>query len=144
MARDRRVSGPKPSSVVIRKRMESTKRRDTGPELRLRRILHKRGFRYRVDISPVAGLRSRADLVFVRARLAVFIDGCFWHGCPEHATWPKANAAWWRTKLEANRARDRRATEQLEAAGWSVARFWEHESPETVANTIENRLRPKT
>ncbi|MFJ4718943.1 MULTISPECIES: very short patch repair endonuclease [Streptomyces] len=107
--------------------------KDTAVELAVRRLLHAAGLRYRVEY-PVPGLpRRRIDVAFPRAKVAVLIDGCFWHGCPQHATRPKANADWWRAKLERNMARDRETTEHLVAAGWAVLRFWEHEAPEDVA-----------
>ncbi|MGY6023146.1 very short patch repair endonuclease [Streptomyces spinosirectus] len=111
-------------------------RRDTAPEVAVRRLLHASGLRYRVNV-PVPGARRRTiDIVFGKIKLAIFMDGCFWHGCPQHATQPKANAEWWRTKLDKNIARDRETTDQLRAAGWTVLRFWEHESPEEVARQI--------
>lgn len=120
--------------------MERQGRRDTKPELAVRRAVHARGLRYRVDRSPVAGVRSRADLVFGPTRVAVYVDGCYWHGCPIHATIPKSNREWWEQKLAANAARDKRATEALEDAGWLVLRFWEHEDPEEVAAAIETAV----
>jgi DNA mismatch endonuclease (patch repair protein) len=120
--------------------METTKQRDTGPELALRALLHRRGYRYRVDVAPLPGIRARADLVFVRLQVAVFVDGCFWHGCPTHGTWPKANADWWRAKIEANRARDRRVDEALRSAGWSVLRVWEHDSADAAADRVVAEL----
>jgi DNA mismatch endonuclease (patch repair protein) len=125
---------PRPSSERIRLRMKRTLRRDTGPELALRSLLHRQGFRFLVDTRPLAGLRTRADLVFRRAKVAVFIDGCFWHGCPAHGSWPKHNARWWRVKILANKQRDDRATALLRQAGWKVVRIWEHE-PVTRAAT---------
>jgi DNA mismatch endonuclease (patch repair protein) len=86
--------------------MQATRGRDTAPELALRRELHRRGLRYRVDMPVIPGLRRRADVVFPRARVAVFVDGCFWHGCPQHATFAKSNAAFWAAKIAANKARD--------------------------------------
>ncbi|MEU8847799.1 very short patch repair endonuclease [Streptomyces sp. NPDC048564] len=107
--------------------------KDTGAELAVRRLLHAAGLRYRVEF-PVPGMaRRRIDVAFPRAKVAVLIDGCFWHGCPEHATQPKSNADWWRQKLDRNMARDRETTEHLIAEGWTVLRFWEHEAPEEVA-----------
>src|SRR5438105_437916 len=103
-----RARTPPASSPAARATMQANRRRDTGPELALRRELHRRGLRFRVDHPPVSGLQCRADMVFTRARVAVFVDGCFWHGCPEHGTLPRANGEWWRAKLEANAARDRR------------------------------------
>lgn len=121
--------------------MRSTRQRDTGAELAIRSAAHQLGLRYFVDRRPMPELRTRADLVFPRQRIAVFIDGCFWHGCPEHGTVPRANAEWWITKLEANRARDARATEALEDAGWTVIRIWEHEDPELAAQQITAEVR---
>lgn len=110
--------------------------RDTAPEIAVRKLLHAAGLRYRVNV-PVPGMGRRTiDIVFGSAKVAVFLDGCFWHGCPQHATQPKSNADWWRTKLDKNIARDRETTEHLEAQGWTVLRFWEHESPETVAQAV--------
>ncbi|MFF7054755.1 very short patch repair endonuclease [Streptomyces griseorubiginosus] len=107
--------------------------KNTGAELAVRRLLHAAGLRYRVEY-PVPGMaRRRIDVAFPGAKLAILIDGCFWHGCPEHATHPKANAEWWRNKLDRNMARDRETTEHLVAEGWTVLRFWEHEAPEAVA-----------
>jgi DNA mismatch endonuclease (patch repair protein) len=97
------------------------------PELEIRSALHRLGLRYSIDAPVVAGLRRRADLVFRTRRVAVFVDGCFWHACPEHATFPKANALWWRAKLAANRVRDLDTDRRLADAGWKVVRVWEHE-----------------
>lgn len=107
------------------------------PELALRRAVWKRGLRYRVDVSPIRGARRRADLVFTRAKVAVYVDGCFWHRCPEHATTPKANRQWWISKLDANVARDRDTDRRLDEAGWVVLRIWEHQDPEESAMLIE-------
>jgi DNA mismatch endonuclease (patch repair protein) len=123
----------KPSSPGVSARMRRQASKDTGAELAVRRLLHAAGMRYRVEY-PVPGMaRRRMDIAFTRAKIAVLIDGCFWHGCPEHATQPKANADWWREKLDRNMARDRETTEHLRAAGWTVLRFWEHEDPKDVA-----------
>src|SRR4051794_37054043 len=121
------MAGPRPLNAVIHRRMGATRRRDTPPELRLRSALHRAGLRFRVDVAPIAGMRSRADVVFARARVAIFVNGCFWHGCPLHATWPRNNAQWWRAKIEANQARDTRVDDALRASGWAVIRVWEHE-----------------
>ncbi|MFD4542513.1 very short patch repair endonuclease [Streptomyces bauhiniae] len=113
--------------------MSRQARKDTSAELAVRRLLHAAGMRYRVEY-PVPGMaRRRIDVAFTRAKVAVLIDGCFWHGCPEHATQPKANAEWWRAKLARNMARDLETTAHLTAHGWAVLRFWEHEAPEEVA-----------
>lgn len=121
--------------------MRLVKRRDTLPELALRRGLHKLGYRYRVDRSPDGG-RRRADLIFGRHRVAVFVDGCFWHGCPEHGTWPKANAKWWRMKIRANIKRDRETDKRLAAAGWTVVRVWEHETAEGAVSQVIATMSP--
>jgi DNA mismatch endonuclease (patch repair protein) len=115
--------------------------KDTGAELAVRRLLHAAGLRYRVEY-PVPGMtRRRIDVAFTRPKVAVLIDGCFWHGCPQHSTHPKANAEWWRTKLDRNMARDRETTEHLIAAGWTVLRFWEHEDPKDVAERVMRAVR---
>ncbi|NGO77253.1 very short patch repair endonuclease [Streptomyces sp. YC504] len=110
--------------------------RDTGPEIAVRRLLHSNGFRYRVHYPVPGAPRRKIDIAFVGPRIAIFLDGCFWHGCPQHATSPKANAEWWQNKLDRNMARDRETGELLEASGWTVLRFWEHEEPESVAQVI--------
>ncbi|SJM61577.1 Very-short-patch mismatch repair endonuclease (G-T specific) [Actinomycetales bacterium JB111] len=116
--------------------MSRAARRDTAPELALRRLLHSAGLRYRVNY-PVPGNRRRTiDIAFIRARLAVFIDGCFWHSCPEHGTSPAANSHWWETKLSTNSERDRDTDRLLEDAGWEVLRIWEHEAAETAAAQV--------
>ncbi len=121
--------------------MKRVRREDTDPEMAIRRILFGRGLRYRKNRRPTADLRTRADLVFLKERVAVYVDGCFWHGCPQHATWPKTNAEFWRSKLEANVARDRRVDAALREAGWAVVRVWEHEAPEEAADRIEATVR---
>lgn len=120
-----------------RKSMRANRGRDTSPELRVRSILHRRGLRYRVSARPEPRLRRTADLVFGGSRVAVFIDGCFWHGCPEHATRPVRNADWWANKLDRTVERDLETTEALQLAGWQVLRFWEHEPAEEVADAIQ-------
>lgn len=125
--------------------MQRQKRAGTKPELAVRRLLHARGLRYRVDFKlPVSGLRRRCDIAFTRLRLAVYIDGCFWHRCPKHATTPKANREWWAAKLSANVERDRDTDKRLTEAGWTVVRAWEHEDPAEVADRVVARLRELT
>lgn len=131
--------------------MLANKRRDTSIELAVRRELHSRGLRHRVDFAPVPGLRRRADVVFTRARVAVFIDGCFWHGCPIRGTAPKRNAGYWGPKPAANVARDRDTDRRLTDAGWFVMRVWEHEGVSDASDRIEvavrgaiSRTRPRT
>jgi DNA mismatch endonuclease, patch repair protein len=120
--------------------MQRQRRRDTGPELLIRQLLHARGLRYRVAW-PIPGLRRRTvDIAFTRARLAVFIDGCFWHGCPQHGTLPKANADWWSDKLTANRERDLTTANHLLALDWAVMRIWEHEDAGYSADRIARQL----
>src|SRR6266851_3436268 len=109
-ATPKRMDRPSASSPSVRQRMQATGRRDTPPELEIRSLLHRRGYRFRVDVSPVSSSRSRADIVFSGLKVAVYIDGCFWHGCPVHGTWPKSSSDWWRKKIEANRDRDARAS----------------------------------
>jgi len=121
--------------------MSKIGRRDTLPELAIRSELHRRGLRFRVDRPPVPGVRSRADVVFGPARVAVYIDGCFWHSCPEHGTRPKANAEWWEQKLRRNRERDAETDRILREHGWEVVRIWEHEDPSEAAERLEDILR---
>lgn len=132
---------PWASSSEVRKRMQGNRGRDTLPELRLRRLLHRRGLRYLVDTAPVAGVRRRADVVFRGARIAVFVDGCFWHGCEEHLRPAKTNAGYWRAKVEANQRRDRDTDSKLREAGWTPLRVWEHEDVAEAAHRIEKALK---
>jgi DNA mismatch endonuclease (patch repair protein) len=120
--------------------MRANRGRDTGPELAVRRALHARGLRYRVDHPLPFDRRRRADIAFTRVKVAVFIDGCFWHGCPEHGTTPRTNSAFWSAKIARNRARDADTTGRLEAAGWSVLRFWEHDDPDRCAELIARMI----
>jgi DNA mismatch endonuclease, patch repair protein len=132
---------PVASSPAIRARMQTTRQRDTPIEVALRRELHRRGLRFYVDREPLRGWRRRADIVFPGVQIAVFVDGCFWHACPEHGTWPKSNADWWREKIEANVRRDRDTDSQLVQAGWLSIRVWGHEDPIEAASRIEDRVR---
>ena len=117
-------------------RMSRQRRRDTEPEMLLRRELHRRGLRYRVDAKLPGMPRRRADVLFPRRQVAVFIDGCFWHACPVHGRQPKANPAYWGPKLQANVERDERVTAALRAGGWEVLRFWEHQDPAEVCTQV--------
>ncbi|WP_348614025.1 very short patch repair endonuclease [Kocuria rhizophila] len=121
--------------------MSRQRHRDTAPEVRLRQVLFARGFRYRVDAQLPVMPRRRADILFPRQRLAIFVDGCFWHSCPLHGTVPRTNNAWWATKLASNVARDRETDRRLFEAGWTVLRFWEHEDPVAAADLIEQFIR---
>jgi len=135
---------PKASSAEALRRMKATRRRDTAAELAIRRALYSRGLRYRVDREVLRGVRRRADIVFVGAKVAVFVDGCFWHCCPIHRTYPKANASWWATKLQANRQRDIDTNGKLRKAGWLVVRVWEHEAPAAAAARITRKVGART
>ncbi|MEU7433710.1 very short patch repair endonuclease [Streptomyces sioyaensis] len=129
------------SSPGTRRSMQSNKARDTRPELALRRAVHAMGLRYRVSERPIPSVRRTADLVFTRARVAVFMDGCFWHVCPEHFTVSKTNPDYWASKAEKNRARDRQTDRLLEEAGWAVLRVWEHEDPVEAAARVRELCR---
>jgi DNA mismatch endonuclease, patch repair protein len=121
--------------------MSAQRRQDTGPELAVRRALHASGLRYRVHVAPLAGLRRQADVVFTRARVAVFVDGCFWHGCPEHGRRQhRVNGWYWPEKIERNRRRDADTDARLAAAGWTVVRVWEHERPEAAAARVREAV----
>lgn len=116
--------------------MLANRSRDTKPELVLRSILHAAGLRYRVDRSPLKGVRRRADIVFGPTKVAVFVDGCFWHGCPEHYRLPKTNAEYWGAKISGNKERDQNTDTLLVSAGWLVLRFWEHEPASDCARVV--------
>lgn len=120
--------------------MKSQRRRDTAPEKALRSELWRRGLRFRVD-HKVVDPRRRVDIVFTGAKVAVFVDGCFWHGCPIHATSPKANREWWKAKLAGNVERDRTTDDALASAGWLVIRIWEHEPVRAAADRVEATVR---
>lgn len=125
--------------------MRANRRRDTGPERALRSELHRRGYRFRVD-HPIraAGRLVRADIVFTKSRVAVFVDGCFWHSCPEHGTMPKANRNYWQPKLTNNAKRDVLVTDALRDTGWQVVRLWAHVSPADGANAIKALLKARS
>ncbi|MFB7797628.1 very short patch repair endonuclease [Isoptericola sp. NPDC056134] len=127
---------PGASSPDVSRRMSVARRRDTKPEVDVRRILHARGMRYRVAYPVPGRTRRTIDIAFTGTKIAVFLDGCFWHGCPEHGTIPTANRAWWVAKLTANAARDHDTTALLESQGWLVLRFWEHQGADSVADTV--------
>lgn len=131
------------SSEGVRKSMQSNKGRDTKPELALRRAVHALGLRYRVSIRPLPKVRRTADLVFTRAKVAVFLDGCFWHGCPEHHTKAVTNAEYWAEKVRRNRERDAETDRLLNEAGWHVIRVWEHEDVNQAALRIADEVRSR-
>ena len=122
--------------------MSRQRTRDTAPEIALRSELHRRGLRFRVHVRPLAGLRREADIVFPRAKVAVFVDGCFWHGCPQHRTHPSRNAAFWFDKIEMNRVRDIETGQLLREAGWRSVRVWEHEPAGEAADRVEALVAP--
>jgi DNA mismatch endonuclease (patch repair protein) len=121
--------------------MQGNRSRDTVPELSVRKLLHAAGFRYRVAARPLPAVRRTADILFTRSKVAVFIDGCYWHGCPAHYVEPKSNVEYWRPKIARNAERDIETTKQLEEAGWIVLRYWSHELSSTVAESIADRVR---
>lgn len=127
---------PPASSANVRSVMQGNRKRDTRPEVEVRKAVHRLGLRYRVSRRPLPDQRFTADLVFAAARVAVFVDGCFWHGCSEHFTPPRTNASYWGPKIARNQARDAAAMMALQEAGWVGLRIWEHEPPEQAARRI--------
>lgn len=138
-----RIIKPPPSSDAALKRMKAAKPRDTAPEKALRSLLHKKGLRFRVDEKPIKELNRKADIVFRSAKIAVFVDGCFWHGCLLHGTQAKANAEFWENKIRQNKERDEDTNKRLNKAGWKVVRVWEHEEPEKISNKIYRIVRQR-
>lgn len=132
---------PSASSPDVRRVMQGNRKRDTRPELAVRKAAHRLGLRYRVACRPLPGQRFTADLVFPSARVAVFVDGCFWHGCPEHFSSPRTNASYWGPKIARNQARDAAAMAALRGAGWVGLRIWEHEAPDLAADRIAKAVR---
>ena len=135
------MSRVSPSSHEASLRMARVRQKGTDAELLLRKALHSKGLRYRLHVPLLTRPRRVADIVFSSVRVAVFVDGCFWHGCPEHASWPKSNAQFWREKIETNRARDADTDRRLRASGWRVVRVWSHESAGDAADRIEDIVR---
>ncbi|GAA4834974.1 very short patch repair endonuclease [Garicola koreensis] len=122
--------------------MRANRSRDTRPELLVRRELHRRGRRFRVNLRPLADDRRRTvDIAFTRLKLVVHIDGCFWHGCPDHFVPPKTNPEYWKQKIARNQQRDLDTDQRLRSAGWTVLRFWEHEAPMSVVEGVEAQIR---
>lgn len=145
MTRVRRLTvttdSPEPLNEATRRKLSAQSSRDTKPELLLRRELHSRGLRYRVDESPLGEMpRRRADIVFGPSRVAVFVDGCFWHLCPQHGRVPKNNREWWERKLNRNVRRDLDTTARLQDAGWLVLRFWEHDDVQDAADQVQTAV----
>lgn len=125
-----------PPSPDTSRRMAKVRQKGTDAEVVLRKEMYRIGLRYRIDYEVLRKPRRVADIVFPGRKIAIFVDGCFWHGCPEHATWPKRNAEFWQQKIRANQMRDVDTNERLRAAGWTVLRFWSHESPTEAARTV--------
>jgi DNA mismatch endonuclease (patch repair protein) len=136
-----RTDTPLPSSEEASRRMKAVRQRDTDIEVALRSEVHRLGLRFRINQPPLPGIRRRADLVFRSCRVAVYVDGCFWHMCPLHASWPKSNADWWRKKIEDNQRRDLDTDSCLHAAGWTVIRVWGHEDPAEAAARVADAVR---
>ena len=121
--------------------MQGNRKTGTRPEVEIRRRLHRRGFRFRKNKRlEINGFAVTPDIVFPRQQLAVFVDGCFWHGCPDHFRLPRTNASYWDAKIKRNMARDRRVTEGLASGGWQVLRVWEHADPDDAAGRIGRHL----
>jgi DNA mismatch endonuclease, patch repair protein len=140
MAASTRAAPSTPEATI---RMKRVRQKHTSAELALRRELHALGLRYRIQVAVLTSPRRVADVAFVGPRVAVFVDGCFWHGCPEHATWPKQNAEFWRAKILANQARDRDTVARLRADGWKAMRVWAHETPTEAALRIAKVVRKR-
>jgi DNA mismatch endonuclease, patch repair protein len=138
MAASERVA---PSSVEASIRMQRVRQKNTSAESALRRELHALGLRYRIQVPVLTKPRRVADVTFIGLRVAVFVDGCFWHGCPKHASWPKQNAEFWRAKILANQERDRDTDTRLLADGWLVVRVWSHETPCDAASRVADIVR---
>lgn len=135
------MSRIQPSSAEASRRMAKVRQKGTSAEMALRRELYRRGLRYRVDYEVLKKPHRVADVAFPGLKIAIFVDGCFWHGCPVHASWPKQNAEFWRKKIEANRQRDNDTNERLSRMGWKVLRFWQHESPAESAASVARAIR---
>ncbi|MFD6915363.1 very short patch repair endonuclease [Streptomyces virginiae] len=136
--------GSTASTPAVRASMKGNRGRDTKPEKVLRSLLFKEGLRYRVNAPPVQGLRRSADVLFPKARVAVFVDGCFWHVCPEHHRPATKNKEFWTEKFAENQRRDAETNRILEEAGWTVIRAWEHEAPDKVARRVISAVRCAT
>ncbi|WP_207497624.1 very short patch repair endonuclease [Limimaricola pyoseonensis] len=137
------MANANPSSPEASRRMARVRQKGTRAELNLRKALHAQGLRYRLHVPLLAKPRRVADIVFPATKIAVFVDGCFWHGCPEHASWPKSNADFWRQKIETNRSRDADTDQRLQALGWESVRIWEHEDANHAASRIAELVRAR-
>lgn len=133
-----------PSGAAVSRRMSRQRTKDTALELSVRQILHRAGLRYRVHY-PVPGIPRRSiDIAFTKQRIAVFIDGCFWHGCHLHRNIPARNHAAWELKIRTNRERDRDSEQHLVSLGWTVLRFWEHVAATEIATQISEAMPKRT
>lgn len=139
-----RARAPASSTASVRNVMVANWGGNTAPERRLRSALHKSGLRFFIDYRPVPEIRCTADVVFPKAKVCVFVDGCFWHGCRLHFKSPKSNTGWWREKIQGNRDRDRKQSQLLKSHGWTVVRVWEHAvfngSLERLVRKIKNTV----
>lgn len=134
---------PSASSPEVRLRMQGVRRCHTRPEIELRSLLHRAGLRFRVNCRAAPGVPFRPDIVFTRVKTAVFVDGCFWHGCPIHGHIPKSHSDWWQAKFLRTRTRDALAARNLELEGWLVVRVWEHEDPALAASRIVSQVQSR-
>lgn len=132
------------SSEANRASMRANRSRDTKPEILVRSLLHRRGLRFQVCAKPLADVRWTADVIFPARKVAIFIDGCFWHGCPDHYREPRTNSAYWSSKISRNQHRDGEFDRLLEAAGWTVVRRWAHDPPWVIADDVETAVRAKS
>lgn len=145
LGQGRRVPYAEPTSEAASRMGRANRRADSKPEVAMRSALHRAGMRFRKDLLVRAGdVRVRPDVVFTKRKVAVFMDGCFWHGCPDHLTMPKSNRGYWVPKLEANVARDHRVNAALGDAGWAVVRAWEHEPVGSVVQRVAAALSSQT
>jgi DNA mismatch endonuclease (patch repair protein) len=138
-----RVKTPKARTAAVRNVMKANRRVDTKPELRLRSQIHKSGLRYAMDVRPESDINRRADLVFRSAKVAVFVHGCFWHGCPKHHKLPKSNKKFWAQKVRRNRERDQETQRLLRKRGWKVLVFWEHQEAQVCADKVNVCVRQR-
>jgi DNA mismatch endonuclease (patch repair protein) len=138
-----RSRAPAASSPTVQRVMLANRSSNTTPERLLRSALFNAGVRFRRNVRPVANLKCEADIVLRKRRLCIFVDGCFWHGCPKHFGCPKTNSSWWNEKIEATKARDCNQSALLKAAGWNVLRIWEHEIAPTRVSSVVSRIKMK-
>jgi DNA mismatch endonuclease (patch repair protein) len=132
-----RSRAPSASSPAVRRAMQAVLSKDTSPEIVFRKALHAAGLRFRKELRPVPSLKCKADVVFIKQKLCIFIDGCFWHRCSVHFKLPKSNSDWWKEKIASVVERDTRQTKLLKDSGWTVVRFWEHEVRDDVSRCVE-------